>query len=394
MTIECAYDLCQKRFEPRAPHQRFCSSVHKDRQRRRELRKARVATVGRSDEGFAVDAGLTVAELTKELERTRKELALERSKTAAILQHVNEYLVDDPRPLRSEPRALPRGGKRPEADAHLQITDTQVGKLVNDKGIDTLLEFVNSVTGQAAQLIDMYGNVRRIVVHFTGDLIENCGMFGKQVYEVDHVNNGHLVIKQVMVTADMIESIVTALARLGLPVHVTSAPGNHGRRAPNKTADVSAEYDNFDTMAALMARRYMQHVESVTWNIPEDNWFTVTDSFGWRIVTAHGHQFRGQSSGVFERWVLNHDASGTWGGPADVILLGHRHHPFTLNVASRIQVIQSGALDGGSPWYHAQTGKGLVEPSQELFFVTEAGGVYQRHTIYPTARAPRQKAVK
>ncbi len=325
-----------------------------------------------------------------------RALEKERHRTDRILAVVEDFLVtrEPARVERIRCPALLVPGEGEPANVHLQITDMQAGKYVKGVGGMELLErYMDRLVAQAVKCIEEYWSpIYEFYVHLTGDLIENCGMFGRQVYEVDHQNGGHLVIRQVLEVVEVLErGIRTLHENTSIPMTVTSTPGNHGRRAAGGAGDISDEYDNFDTLVALLLKRYCSDLP-ITWDIPEDRWFTVTDSMGWSIVSFHGNQISGSTPASMEKWVLNHEASGTFGVPADVYLKGHLHHPFTLPVASAITVIQGGSMDGGSPWYHTITGKGMTPPSQELFFVSKELGVHGRHTLHLEPRRPRGEA--
>lgn len=380
-TTKCAHDLCDETFEKRVWNHSYCSNRCKNQQAR--LRELSEHTKGIAEEYYSFADTKTWEQREASLIR---QIDKERSRTAAILEIIQNHT-----PPRLGPIDTPNSPANEPVDAHIMLADTQIGKLNRGRGIETTKRYIKVLHNHISEYIYQmahFNYVEKIYLHALGDLIENCQMFPTQPYELDYENGGHLVIKQVLIVADLIEWLIRNLHRLDTPIVVTNAPGNHGRRAPSKNRDVSAVDDNFDTLVMLMVKKYCRDLDNITWNIPEDDWCSVIDSQGWRFATAHGHQFGGSTSSVFEKWVLNHNASGTWGA-VDYVLLGHRHHPMTLTVGSGITVIQSGALDGGSDWFNQKSGKGMTPPSQELFFVSEQG-IIQRHNIRVDNPEPRR----
>lgn len=423
---QCASETCVETFIPRSHHQRYCSKRCRNAARYQggatnEEAAEALREKGLNPDSWALtrlsrwdaigpdgpqelqalraipsgegDRALAVSELLSELSQAREALAKERSRTEAFVELVSEHIPDEAVIAPSLSLPVPADGAPHEV--HVGLADTQAGKLAWGEGLEELEGYIASWAQQVAAAVaelQAVGPVERLVVHLLGDLIENCGMFDTQAYELDYRNGGQLVIWQVAQVSRMIAGAIGSLYELGVPLRVTSNRGNHGRRAPKKKGEtVSHPDDNLDTLVALIVKEMLgqRHID---WEIPisgELSWLTVTDSYGWRVVAHHGDAVGSHTQAKLEQWVLNHEASGTW-GKADVILQGHGHHPLTLDV-NGIMLVQSGALDPGSPWFLRMKGK-ATPPSQELLAISAEAGPHRRKRLVFGAPQPRQQA--
>lgn len=218
-----------------------------------------------------------------------------------------------------------------------------------------------------------------------GVVTHNCKIYPGQRNNLDRYLNGNSSVDQVLAMSDAIADILIARLRPYFRRFiVANAYGNHGRTGTK--SDPSLGKDNYDRLIAEILRRMCGHMD-VEWVIPERDRYVV-QSKGWRIGGIHGDQLGNKNSlNAMELPVLRWDAIQWFGERLDVLLMGHRHHPASLDVQG-IELIQNGAIDGGSEHY-TNTAGGWSAPSQELFFVSAEYGVGTRRRLYVRERRPR-----
>jgi len=222
-----------------------------------------------------------------------------------------------------------------------------------------------------------------------GVVTHNCAIYPGQRQHLDRFQNGDSAVDQVLTMADAICDILIARLRPYFKNFVfANAFGNHGRTG-NKL-DPALDKDNRDRLVAEIVKRMCSHMD-IQWIIPERDRYVV-ESMGYSIGGIHGHQLGNKSSlNAMELPILRWDALRHFGTNLDGLVMGHRHHPASLDM-NGIEVIQNGALDGGSDWFTNTTGA-WAQPSQELFFVSEEFFIGTRRRLYVTPKTPRARAV-
>lgn len=396
-TIKCARYDCDQTFVPKSInhkyHSPFCGDVA-------GKQKQVLSTLDNLDK---LDPELVRAKempLVRELERQRETMMREniklRSREAAVLQNIQEWL-DSKNKVRynigSRVTSAEQGiGRRTEA--HLLFSDPQAGKWENGIGLKVLLEdYIPRVLRSVLAIVEKQrfeGPVDTFYLHLLGDLIEGCIIYAGQRQYLDRYNNGDSSVDQVLTMVDAIGTMLATIRPNFKKVTVASAWGNHGRTGTK--ADPSLGHDNYDRLVALILQRICANLD-IDFVVPEDDRYTVK-SLGWVIGGIHGHQLnsRGASLNMMELPLLRWDAVQHFGVPLDVLVMGHRHHAASLDVQG-IEIIQNAAMDGGSNWLKNTAGSS-ADPSQEFFFISEKYGIDSRHRIYLGERQPRIASLK
>jgi hypothetical protein len=149
-----------------------------------------------------------------------------------------------------------------------------------------------------------------------------------------------------------------AFAGLGLPVKHIATPSNHGelRQVIGQSPYTSAS-DNLDLLIAELTQRVMGRTgvaDQFEWLIPHDEIITVATLSGAVVGLTHGHKVTGRPTDWVRKQrdrLLFHE-----GQRLDLMLMGHLHHAHLEDVSGTV-LIQTPALDGGSPWFESAQGQ-------------------------------------
>jgi hypothetical protein len=273
-------------------------------------------------------------------------------------------------PKISPPTATTTRQRGRDVEVIVQCSDWQVGKWEDGFGVEATKKRIEQFKVSVASIVkrqqDAGYKVKRIVVTFGGDLIENCWMYGgQQVSGLDRTSNTHRVTVQVRVVAHLIAEFAAFCATLVPDVTVESVPGNHGR--PNAKTEYADPEDNWDTLAAWWAQDLTRLTPRIKWNIHED-WWGGFETMGHYAVMFHGDQWRGpfdKLDTLLPNWITN----GVFGGKPKIVLTHHRHNLDAKEIAG-VKVFQNGTIDGGSKWYLRAFGKAAT-PAQRVLVVSE-----------------------
>lgn len=388
--IECARYQCDQVFVPKSINHKYCSPVCADKAKNDK----RILDNLTEEPDPAVLRAAT-NELVREAYRQngvlQRSLLKEQTRTSVILGQIQDYFEEHTEPRFSEYPARPmlKPGTGSPTDCHFIFSDPQGGKLENGVGLEVLLnDYMPKLTEKILRCVEVQrfeGPIDTFYLHLLGDLIENCMIFLGQRNTLDSYLNGNSSVDQVLVMADAISDIFVSRLRPNFKRFVVaSAYGNHGRTGTKM--DPSIPKDNLDRLVAEIVKRNCSNMD-IEWLIPTEDRYCV-NSLGFNIGAIHGHQLAGKSSlNSMELPILRWEAIHNFGAPLDVLLLGHRHHPASLDL-NGIEVIQNGCIDGGSNYFTSSTGLWSA-PSQELFFVSAEHGVGTRRRLNVTKKTAR-----
>lgn len=240
--------------------------------------------------------------------------------------------------------------------AVVNLADWQIGN-GEGGGTPAALERIRLMRGRVSQYLREH-SPQQIVVQGLGDLREACnGFYSMQAYATDLDER-----QQARTVWRALASCIQAWAPLAPEMRVVTVPGNHGENRKDGKAYTSFG-DNTDLMVfevvkdALDGRAGFEHIE---WVIPEDELSVAHDVFGVRIGLTHGHLFRNGSN-------AGHKAEVWWKGQAfghqavsdaKILVSGHFHHLSVTEYSEHGRThIQTPAMDGGSAWFTASSGK-------------------------------------
>lgn len=243
----------------------------------------------------------------------------------------------------------------------LSWNDWQTGKLAGG-GTAALAERLDAAFDAAAvrarELRKIGRDLGRLVILGGGDMIEGCGIFPNQPFEIDSDRR-----TQVRNTTALILEGLDRLAPLFAGVTVLAVGGNHGenRIAGNRINrgdnDDCAVFEH----AALAAERdpRLGHVNFV---IAQDEPAKTLDVNGWVLGTTHGHVF-GKGGGSSEqkayRWFSGQAAGRQPAGDCDLLVSHHWHH-YAARDWGACQWVQTPAMDGGSAFFTDFSGQGAA----------------------------------
>ena len=265
-----------------------------------------------------------------------------------VLKRVRKW---DP-PIR---RTLGNGLGAPETFTHHQ-GDEQTGKSEGG-GIEGLEKRETAALEKSLdyckKLMKFGVNIEQIGDVSSGDRMENIfGHYPSQGRTTDTLR------KQYEYATEAEVRRIKAFAEFGLPIVLPRTPSNHGEiRQAIGMAPFTSESDNLDLMLAESVKRVLMEsaiADQLTWVIPHDDYTTLFDLSGVNCALTHGHKVKGR----VDTWVEKQQAHLSFHKDYKVKLffMGHLHHYYSEDI-NGTTVMMSPALDGGSPWILASSGK-------------------------------------
>lgn len=265
-----------------------------------------------------------------------------------------------------EPRAVAQPGWGAEYAAVINLADWQLGN-GEGGGTPAALERIRAMRDRVTHYLIEH-RPAQIVVQGLGDLREACnGFYAMQAYSTDLDER-----QQARTVWRALAECIRAWAPRAPSMRVVAVPGNHGENRQGGKAYTTFG-DNSDLMVfevvqdALEGRPGFEHIE---WIVPEDELSVAHDVFGVRIGLTHGHLFRNGSN-------AGHKAEVWWKGQAfghgpvsdaQILVTGHFHHLSITEYSEHGRThMQTPAMDGGSAWFTAATGKSA--PAGTLVFL-------------------------
>jgi hypothetical protein len=148
-----------------------------------------------------------------------------------------------------------------------------------------------------------------------------------------------------------------AFSMFDVPIKAMRTPSNHGelRQVIGQSPYTSAS-DNLDLTIAEMVERVIKRThlsDQIEWFIPHDEWITTAILSGVPVGLTHGHKV----SGKVTEWVRKQRDYLLFHHQIRIrlMLMGHLHHAHLEDVGGTT-LIQTPALDGGSPYFEAISG--------------------------------------
>mgnify|MGYP002622784551 FL=1 len=239
------------------------------------------------------------------------------------------------------------------------LADWQIGKQNTEIAVDEYFKSIYAIKDNLKELRRKY-KIEKLVLTGMGDLLENtCNFFPMQLFETQYDNR-----QQMKIARRMLTKTVEILAPLFADVLIICAAGNHGERRTNGKANTSfgdnADLELFENVSEIFSRS--EAFKHVKWIIP-DNSLTLSVQVLPKTVLsiAHGHQCRyGQNAQAkVVNWFTKMASQKTKGQiyDTDVLLVGHFHHHFSVEVDTRLIMGCTSQDHSGQQWF-AETGGG------------------------------------
>lgn len=252
--------------------------------------------------------------------------------------------------------------------------DLQVGK-IDGGGTRGILDRFVELTLQVRDDFNVkrkHEGLTTIVAPWLGDCIEGIVSQGGKLagrQDLWVTEEVRLIQRLIML---QVETFAPICQRLIVPV----VPGNHDESTRfistggTDSWAVHAGSSVWDTIQKV--REYAPGTfDNVEFVFPQRGELTVTiDVCGSRVVSLHGHQFRGGITGA-EKWLAGHSLGRQPQGDADVLLCAHLHHFHAKEVGQGQLVCQIPAIDGGSDWFRQL--KGESNPAGMVSLITKNG---------------------
>ena len=205
-----------------------------------------------------------------------------------------------------------------------------------------------------------------------GDLVESCsGFYAMQTFQTDLDER-----EQARVVRHLLIGLVDRLVEYGLPIVLGAVPGNHGEKRNGSGKAYTNWTDNgdleaFEIVAEVLAQNPGRYgtVTVPTGAIASDLTLTM-DICGIPVGFAHGHQIRG--AGGVTKWWQGQSLGRQSVGDAHVLVTAHKHHFSCTEESGRFHA-QCPAMDGGSYWFTASTGKNSPSGLLTMVIGTDAG---------------------
>lgn len=226
-------------------------------------------------------------------------------------------------------------------------------------------------------------SIRKLLVVFNGDLVENDCMRASQAAKIDL-----FVTQQAVAAFDLAAYVLRQL--LTLPgvesIEAHNVGGNHDRTTQRAGDAGLGELDYVDTYSWLIGAMLERAFENEP-RISITNWetyFGYTEFAGRKVIFQHG-PFRtstGSYGGV--PWYPIVDKAQKFismldGG--DLVLFGHIHRPAVLPLGQDAWLVINGALPATSTFIQS-TFSALRTPTQWLINLHREHGVIEFHPLY------------
>lgn len=231
-----------------------------------------------------------------ELERLRQALLNAQRKTIEAKERRRMFrdalfeAARDSALLHAQPIPPPPPDKRSkghEEVALLHLTDWQTGKKTASYSTEIATRRLTRVlSGKLDKLIAIERAdhpVRRLVIMYGGDLVENVATFPQQAWEVDST-----LFDQTFATVRIIEAqLAWGLANFHT-VDVFDEEGNHGRLG--RKGDYPSG-DNMDRIIYRIVRERLEHEKRLTWHPRPDGLFgNLVKAGKYRALLVHGDE--------------------------------------------------------------------------------------------------------
>ena len=327
-----------------------------------------------------------VGQLEHTVRSLNRRLLKAQQRTDAIVDGIIRAFTDtlasrDPLPEVERPRADRRRGKDEVALWHL--TDWQTGKATPTYSTEVAVQRVQAFCRKAVEVTQIqraHHPVRKAVLAFGGDMIENTNTFPGQMYEIDSPRNAPIT-HQLTTVVDLIEWAVRYALDSYETVDVIGEPGNHGRVGRPGEHN---RFDNWDALAYLLASQRFTHEKRVTFQ-SEHHWCQRIEIGNYRAMLIHGDEVK-SFGGNTPAYALvrkgNAWASGAAGFNFRDIYVGHFHNHNEFSLAAGGTVFMTGSTESDNA-YAAEFVAASSTPSQRLHFIDpEKGRVSAQYRVW------------
>lgn len=242
----------------------------------------------------------------------------------------------------------------------VSVNDWQIGK-GEGGGSAATVERINAATDgvrrRLRELTKLGRRPSRVVLANTGDLVEQTsGHYPSQAFTTD-LN----LREQLRVARRLLFALMDGCVTDGYAVTVTAVPCNHGENrgvsgkaqtTPDDNASLTI-VEGIEEACATNPDRY----GAVEFAYARDETLTI-DVCGVNVGMTHGHKIPGSGSAAakVEKWWTGQVMGSQPIAAADLLLTSHLHHLQVSEETGRT-VIVAPAIDGGSHWYTAATGR-------------------------------------
>ena len=267
----------------------------------------------------------------------------------------------------------------------VSCSDWQVGKKNTEQSVLQYFDSIYAVKNDLKNLRKKY-TINKLVICGLGDLVENCSnnFYPMGLYEQEFDNR-----QQMRIARRMLTKTIEILAPLFTDVIVMATMGNHGERRQGGKANTSfgdnMDVELFDSVEEIFSKSpAFKHIK---WYIP-DNYLTTSVQVLPNTVLsiAHGHQARGGGNAQQKvvNWFTKMSSNKTKAElyDTDVLLVGHFHHHFSVEVDHRL-VLCSTAYDlSGQQWFSEQGGGSALHGVTAFLMHNKEGRKWSDINIY------------
>ena len=241
----------------------------------------------------------------------------------------------------------------------IALADWQIGKISTEIAVEEYFKSIYAIKDSLKDLRKKH-KIEKLVLTGMGDLLENtCNFFPMQLFETQYDNR-----QQMKIARRMLTKTVEILAPEFSDVLIICAAGNHGERRTNGKANTSfgdnADLELFENVSEIFSRS--EAFKHVKWIIPDNSLTLSVQVLPNTVLSiAHGHQCRyGQNAQAkVVNWFTKMASQKTKGQiyDTDVLLVGHFHHHFSVEVDTRLIMGCTSQDHSGQQWF-AETGGG------------------------------------
>lgn len=268
---------------------------------------------------------------------------------------------------------------RPEKDtrdngeevALWHMTDWQLGKNTVSYNSEIARERVYRCIDKYHQLTEIMRSdhpVKDCTILFTGDMLEGCNIFPKQVWEIDST-----LYDQLFNVSDLMTWTVKQALSIYANVQVVCEWGNHGRIGTKN--DVYKASDNTDRMAYEITRRAVEDEPGITNFQISDMWYQHFSIGNYKAVAIHGDEIKSFGGNIPAYGILRKANAWSTGVLPEFqdLYLGHYHQRMTLTLANGGSVYMTGSTESDNQYAQEFVAAQGI-PSQRLHFVNPQSG--------------------
>lgn len=250
------------------------------------------------------------------------------------------------------------------------MTDWQLGKQTVSYDSNVCRERVYRCVDKYNQLTEIMRAdhpVKDCTILFTGDMVEGCNIFPKQVWEIDST-----LYEQMFNVADLMTWTVKQALSIYANVQVVCEWGNHGRIG-TKTDPYKAS-DNIDRMCYEITRRAVEDQPGLINYQVSDMWYQHFSIGNYKAVAMHGDEMKTMSGTPASVILRKANAWSTGVLPEfNDLYLGHYHQRMNLTLANGGSVYMTGSTESDNIYAQEFVAAQGV-PSQRLHFVNPESG--------------------